>query len=85
MGAPRFFVGMFGTLSVVAVVMYLWTGSVFSTAVDVAVSAMLLQFGYILCILFLIFASAKRRRISVRGGARASRLAGKFPGLSKLL
>ena len=59
MGAPRFFVGMFGTLSFVSVAMYAWTGSLLSTFLDVVLAAIFLQLGYVLGVVFLIV----RRRL----------------------
>lgn len=47
MGARRFLVGMLVVLSIVSVVIYARTGSLLWAVVDVAISAVILQVGYV--------------------------------------
>jgi exopolysaccharide production repressor protein len=62
MFAPRFVVSMFGALAAFAVATYLLTGSLASTAVQTLICAVLIQVGYFLAVLFLVWKEARDRR-----------------------
>jgi exopolysaccharide production repressor protein len=58
MGAPRVFVGMFGTLVVFAIATYFITGSLTTTVVETIAAAILLQIGYFVMVVFLVWKAA---------------------------
>ena len=68
MGARRFLTSMLAVLSVVLVVIYMRTGSLWSAAVHTAISAFLLQAGYVLCLVLMLLSA---RRSPVAGLAEA--------------
>lgn len=62
MFAPRFVVSMFGALAAFAVATYFLTGSLASTAIQTLLCAVLIQVGYFLAVLFLVWKEARDRR-----------------------
>lgn len=65
MYAPRVFVSMIGALTVFAVVTYFLNGSLTSTLIQTAICAVLIQIGYFLAVVFLIW----RKRASAEKAA----------------
>ncbi|WP_104666302.1 exopolysaccharide production repressor protein [Ensifer adhaerens] len=61
MYAPRVFVSMIGALTVFAVVTYFLNGSLTSTLIQTAICAILIQIGYFLAVVFLIWRKARER------------------------
>lgn len=61
MYAPRVFVSMIGALTVFAVVTYFLNGSLTSTLIQTAICAVLIQIGYFLAVVFLIWRKARER------------------------
>ncbi|QHG73161.1 exopolysaccharide production repressor protein [Ensifer adhaerens] len=59
MYAPRVFVSMIGALTVFAVVTYFLNGSLTSTLIQTAICAVLIQIGYFLAVVFLIWRKAR--------------------------
>ncbi|WP_026619880.1 exopolysaccharide production repressor protein (plasmid) [Ensifer sp. WSM1721] len=62
MFAPRFFVSMIGALTAFAVATYFLSGSIASTAIQTLICAVLMQVGYFVTVLFLIWKEARERR-----------------------
>lgn len=62
MFAPRFFVSMIGALAAFAVATYILTGSLASTAMQTLICAGLIQLGYFLAVIFLVWKEARERR-----------------------
>ncbi|WEX75467.1 exopolysaccharide production repressor protein [Sinorhizobium numidicum] len=62
MFAPRFLVSMIGALAVFAIATYLLNGSLASTALQTLICAVLMQVGYFLAVLFLVWKEARDRR-----------------------
>ncbi|MBP2233545.1 exopolysaccharide production repressor protein [Sinorhizobium kostiense] len=62
MFAPRFFVSMVGALAAFAVTTYYLTGSLSATVVQTLICAVLIQVGYFLTILLMVWKEARRRR-----------------------
>ncbi|MBP1861812.1 exopolysaccharide production repressor ExoX [Rhizobium herbae] len=67
MFAPRVFISMIGALSVFAIVTLILTGSVWTTAWQTLVCAVLLQAGYFVAVLVLVTKEAKDRRNVMQG------------------
>ncbi|AFL49970.1 exopolysaccharide production repressor protein [Sinorhizobium fredii] len=62
MFAPRFVLSMFGALAAFAIATYFLTGSLASTAIQTLLCAVLIQVGYFLAVLFLVWREARERR-----------------------
>ncbi|ASY59644.1 exopolysaccharide production repressor protein [Sinorhizobium sp. CCBAU 05631] len=62
MFAPRFVMSMFGALAAFAIATYFLTGSLASTAIQTLLCAVLIQIGYFLAVLFLVWKEARERR-----------------------
>jgi exopolysaccharide production repressor protein len=62
MGAPRVFAGMFGTLLTFAVATYLISGSFATTLWETIASAILLQVGYFLLVVGMVWRNSQARR-----------------------
>jgi exopolysaccharide production repressor protein len=60
--APRFFLSMAFALAAFAAVTYVSTGSLATTALQTFVCAVLIQIGYFLTTLFLVWRTARERR-----------------------
>ncbi|HEV7322591.1 MAG TPA: exopolysaccharide production repressor protein [Ensifer sp.] len=73
MYGPRVFVSMVGALTVFAVVTYFLNGSLTPTLIQTAICAVLMQIGYFIAILFLVW---KKARESEKQAAEALRAAG---------
>ena len=58
---------MFGALAAFAIATYFLTGSLASTAVQTLICAVLIQVGYFLAVLFLVWKEARERRKSSPG------------------
>ncbi|GAA4163116.1 MULTISPECIES: exopolysaccharide production repressor protein [Shinella] len=70
--APRFFLSMAIALVAFAVVTYLSTGSLATTALQTFLCAVLIQVGYFLTTLFLVWREARQRRRGIDAGARGT-------------
>ncbi|WP_432349665.1 exopolysaccharide production repressor protein (plasmid) [Shinella yambaruensis] len=66
--APRFFLSMAIALVAFAVVTYLSTGSLATTALQTFLCAVLIQIGYFLTTLFLVWRAARERRQGIGPG-----------------
>ncbi|OCP03393.1 MULTISPECIES: exopolysaccharide production repressor protein [unclassified Ensifer] len=73
MYAPRVFVSMLGALTIFAVVTYVLNGSLVPTLIQTAICAVLIQLGYFLAIIVLVW---KKARESERQAAEMSRSPG---------
>ncbi|MQW89462.1 exopolysaccharide production repressor protein [Sinorhizobium saheli] len=62
MFAPRVFASMIGALAAFAVATYFLTGSLASTAYQTLICAVLMQVGYFVAILFLVWKESRERR-----------------------
>ncbi|MCA1407562.1 exopolysaccharide production repressor protein [Ensifer sp. IC3342] len=62
MFAPRVLVSMIGALVAFAIATYLLNGSLVSTAIQTLICAVLLQVGYFIAILFMVWKEARDRR-----------------------
>lgn len=62
MGAPRVFAGMLGTLVVFAIATYVINGSIVTTIWETIAAALLLQVGYFLLVVAMIWRSSQARR-----------------------
>ncbi|WFU51570.1 exopolysaccharide production repressor protein [Sinorhizobium terangae] len=62
MFAPRVLASMIGALVAFAIATYLLNGSLLSTAIQTLVCAVLLQVGYFIAVLFLVWKEARDRR-----------------------
>ncbi len=60
--APRFFLSMAIALVVFATITYIGTGSIVTTAIRTLICAVLIQVGYFLATLYLIWRAAKARK-----------------------
>ncbi|WP_275789072.1 exopolysaccharide production repressor protein [Pararhizobium gei] len=67
MFAPRVFISMLGALVAFAVVTFLLTGSVWTTAWQTIACAILLQLGYFVAILFVVSKESRERRRLAQG------------------
>lgn len=61
MFAPRVFASMIGALTVFAIVTYLLNGSLTSTLIQTLICAVLMQVGYFLAVVFLVWKKARER------------------------
>lgn len=61
MYAPRVFISMLGTLVVFAIATYFLTNSLSTTLIETAICAVLLQIGYFLGVLYLVWKERKAR------------------------
>ena len=71
--APRVVVSMLLALAVFAVVTYLATGSLATAAIQTALCAVLIQIGYFLTLLYLVWKTAKARKAEADAGPRGQR------------
>ena len=69
--APRFFLSMAIALVAFAVVTYASTGSIATTALRTLVCAVLIQIGYFLATLYLVWRTSKERKAEAEQGLRA--------------
>ena len=69
--APRFFLSMAIALVAFAVVTYLSTGSIVTTAIQTLICAVLIQVGYFLATLYLVWRAAKERKSALEQGLRS--------------
>ena len=60
--APRFFLSMLFTLLAFAVVSYIATGSIVTALIQTVICAVLIQIGYFLVMLYLVWRTAKARQ-----------------------
>jgi len=75
MSFPLFLRGFLGVLVVFAVTTYLFTGSLWSTFLQTAICAVLIQIGYFAAVLFMVWRSAGALRAEVLKGEAAQSLA----------
>lgn len=61
MYAPRVFISMLGTLVVFAIATYFLTNSLSTTLIETVICAVLLQIGYFLGVLYLVWKERKAR------------------------
>lgn len=61
MYAPRVLVSMLGALAVFAIVTYFLNGSLSSTLIQTIICAVLMQIGYFLAVLYLVWRKARER------------------------
>ncbi len=61
MYSPRVFISMLGTLIVFAIATYFLTNSLWTTLIETIICAVLLQIGYFLGILYLVWKEGKSR------------------------
>jgi len=71
--APRVLVSMVIALAAFAVVTYIATGSFATTAIRTFICAVLIQIGYFLATLFLVWRTAKARKAALAEGTRRQR------------
>ena len=64
MYAPRVFISMLGALIVFAIATYALTGSISMTFWQTVISAVLLQIGYFIGVLFLVSRAARNKRLA---------------------
>lgn len=69
--APRFFLSMAIALVAFAIVTYLSTGSIVTTAIQTVICAVLIQVGYFLATLYLVWRTAKQRKSALEQGPRS--------------
>ncbi|WEX90803.1 exopolysaccharide production repressor protein [Sinorhizobium garamanticum] len=62
MFAPRVFVSMIGALMAFAIATYVLNGSLVSTALQTLICAVLMQVGYFVAVVFLVWKEARERR-----------------------
>lgn len=72
MFAPRVFASMIGALTVFAIVTYLLNGSLTSTLIQTLICAVLMQIGYFLAVVFLVWKKARERERQAAESARAT-------------
>lgn len=77
--APRFFVSMLVALVAFAVVTYVTTGSLATTAIQTLVCAVLIQVGYFLTMLYLVRQEAKARKSELDGRQELDKAKPKVP------
>ncbi|MEF0940958.1 exopolysaccharide production repressor protein [Rhizobium sp. BR 362] len=65
MYAPRVFISMLGTLAVFAIATYFLTQSVSTTFIETVICAVLLQIGYFVGVLFLVWKERSARESSL--------------------
>jgi len=66
--APRFFLSMAIALVAFAIVTYLSTGSIVTTAIQTVICAVLIQVGYFLATLYLVWRTSKQRKSALEQG-----------------
>lgn len=66
--APRFFLSMLCALVAFAIVTYFVTGSIATTAIQTLICAVLIQVGYFLATLYLVWREAKARKSRINAG-----------------
>lgn len=71
--APRVFLSMAFVLIAFAIVTYLVTGSIATTAIQTLICAVLIQVGYFLALLYLVWKAARARKAEADGSARSQR------------
>lgn len=69
---PRFFLSMVFALAAFAVVTYLSSGSLATTAIQTLICAVLIQIGYFVALLFLVRRTARARKADLEGGTRGT-------------
>ncbi len=69
MYGPRVMMSMVGVLIVFGLVTYALTGSLTTTLIQTAVSAVLLQVGYFLAVLYLVAKEARQRKSDLETSA----------------
>ncbi|MDK1492648.1 exopolysaccharide production repressor protein [Sinorhizobium sp. 7-81] len=62
MFAPRVFASMIGALVAFAIATYILNGSLISTAIQTLICAVLMQVGYFIAVVFLVWKEARARR-----------------------
>lgn len=67
---PRFFLSMFFALVAFAIVTYVSTGSLATTAIQTLICAVLIQIGYFIALLFITWRVAKARKAELEGATR---------------
>lgn len=80
--APRFFLSMGIALVAFAVVTYISTGSIATTALQTLICAILIQVGYFLATLYLVWRTAKARKAETQLGQARSDLEKAKPKVS---
>ncbi|MDL2401891.1 exopolysaccharide production repressor protein [Rhizobium mayense] len=71
MYAPRFFVSMLGALAVFAIATYFLTQSLSTTLIETVICAVLLQIGYFLGVLYLVWKEQRARNALLNEDAAA--------------
>ncbi|MDK4740198.1 exopolysaccharide production repressor protein [Rhizobium sp. LEGMi198b] len=74
MYAPRVFISMLGALAVFAIATYFLTHSFSTTLVETVICAVLLQIGYFIGILFLVWKERTARQALLRQNTAATSL-----------
>lgn len=85
MYGPRVFVSMIGALLVFAIATYVMNGSFWTTVLQTALCAVLLQLGYFIGVLFLVWKAAREGQSSLSEpsvGAKAGDNDAASPGIS---
>jgi exopolysaccharide production repressor protein len=72
MYAPRVFISMVGALAVFAIATYFLTHSVSTTLIETVICAVLLQIGYFLGVLFLVWKEQSARNALLNADAAAT-------------
>lgn len=72
MFAPRVFVSMIGALAVFALITFILSGSAWTTLWQTLVCAVLLQTGYFIAVLVLVWKAGKERREAKADQTRSS-------------
>ncbi|MCJ8054779.1 exopolysaccharide production repressor protein [Shinella curvata] len=67
---PRFLLSMFVALAAFAIITFISTGSLATTAIQTIVCAVLIQIGYFLALLLITWRTAKARKVEQDGGMR---------------
>ncbi|WP_318530132.1 MULTISPECIES: exopolysaccharide production repressor protein [unclassified Rhizobium] len=75
MYGPRVFISMIGALLVFGLATYGLTGSLSDTLIQTLICAVLLQVGYFVGVLFLVWKEARERRRETEEAIRAASLA----------
>ena len=79
MYGPRVFISMIGALLVFGLATYGLTGSLSDTLIQTLICAVLLQVGYFVGVLFLVWKEARERRRETEAAMRAASLAVNAP------
>ncbi|GAC1042959.1 exopolysaccharide production repressor protein [Rhizobium sp. No.120] len=87
MYAPRVFISMLGTLIVFAIATYFLTNSLSTTLIETALCAVLLQVGYFLGVLYLVWKERKalEAQLNEDKGPASVQEDGKVAGLASSL